>query len=332
MDPRCLDEVDEEIIRQFDLDHLGFLNSAKHHEHHPENHMKYSVVCVSGGGSTPASNTINNAYPVHGSHNYPMTPTSPGTPPETPNNGRVSMGSDSCGSSGGGCSMPPSPVYGPTPMTDGMVQHHKPGGMVEDMRWMQPHPRCASGMGLRSHCREPLDLRPPNIPQPGSEWIGSPHPQGQEGSCDPRHGPMSHHLSMTPHHSGDGDECYNSPDSVDDMCDDQLMSLSVRELNKKLHGCPREEVVRLKQKRRTLKNRGYAQNCRSKRLAKSNDLERFNHKLKGELHRLSQDLVRCKHERDFYKQELESVNQKTKEMLKTEVTVSSSTERSSKFY
>ena len=33
----------------------------------------------------------------------------------------------------------------------------------------------------------------------------------------------------------------------------QLITLSVRELNKKLHGLPRDEVVKLKQKRRTLK-------------------------------------------------------------------------------
>ena len=34
----------------------------------------------------------------------------------------------------------------------------------------------------------------------------------------------------------------------------QLVTLSVRELNKRLHGYAREDVVKLKQKRRTLKS------------------------------------------------------------------------------
>ncbi|CAH0557724.1 unnamed protein product [Brassicogethes aeneus] len=87
--------------------------------------------------------------------------------------------------------------------------------------------------------------------------------------------------------------------------DDMLMTLSVRELNKRLHGCPREEVVRLKQKRRTLKNRGYAQNCRSKRLQQRQDLETTNRSLQVELHRLKNELARVAQERDILKQRLQ---------------------------
>ncbi|XP_076663816.1 maf family bZIP transcription factor traffic jam isoform X1 [Andrena cerasifolii] len=92
------------------------------------------------------------------------------------------------------------------------------------------------------------------------------------------------------------------------MNDELLMSLSVRELNKRLHGCPREEVsqvVRLKQKRRTLKNRGYAQNCRSKRLQQRHDLETTNRNLQNELQRLKVELARVQQERDLYKQRCE---------------------------
>ncbi|XP_012137117.1 maf family bZIP transcription factor traffic jam isoform X2 [Megachile rotundata] len=89
------------------------------------------------------------------------------------------------------------------------------------------------------------------------------------------------------------------------MNDELLMSLSVRELNKRLHGCPREEVVRLKQKRRTLKNRGYAQNCRSKRLQQRHDLETTNRNLQNELQRVKIELARVQQERDLYKQRCE---------------------------
>jgi len=51
------------------------------------------------------------------------------------------------------------------------------------------------------------------------------------------------------------------------VTDDELMSLSVRDLNKLLRNFTKEQKAMLKQRRRLLKNRGYAQNCRNRRLS-----------------------------------------------------------------
>lgn len=141
-----------------------------------------------------------------------------------------------------------------------------------------------------------------------------PHSVGSSASTlSPR---LQHHSSM--HHANNRGESTSSSSSNassysgpilsrngDDLIGDELlMTLTVRELNKRLHGCPREEVVRLKQKRRTLKNRGYAQNCRSKRLQQRHDLEITNRKLIEEMKRIQQDLVRISQERDQLKHRL----------------------------
>lgn len=60
-----------------------------------------------------------------------------------------------------------------------------------------------------------------------------------------------------------------------EISDDELVSLTVRDLNRilKSSGYSRSEIQRIKQRRRTLKNRGYAASCRNKRLEQKDDLQ-----------------------------------------------------------
>lgn len=94
----------------------------------------------------------------------------------------------------------------------------------------------------------------------------------------------------------------SSSTNVSDM---DLVTLPVRELNRRLQGYPKEEVLRLKQKRRTLKNRGYAQNCRSKRMIQKHELESTNKSLQQQIVMLKRQLTAMTRERDFYKQRCE---------------------------
>lgn len=94
------------------------------------------------------------------------------------------------------------------------------------------------------------------------------------------------------------------------ITDEELVRMSVRELNRQLKasGLTKMEMVKMKQRRRTLKNRGYAASCRNKRLEQKDDLE-------GERSVVVQEITRLKQENRALENQIDDLHFKYNALL-----------------
>jgi hypothetical protein len=175
------------------------------------------------------------------------------------------------------------------------------------------------------------DLYPPTPAESAASCCGSmpPSPAFIQGSEESRF-PFdelewltnSQMLSLVPGeetddsnvHQLEGVDAPPSPESptcrggtMDTFYDDALLNMTVRDLNRQLQGHSKEEVTKLKQRRRTLKNRGYAQSCRTKRVHQRDVLEQTKSSLEMEVTQLREDFSTVKQERDTYKRKYEAL-------------------------
>ncbi|KAG9329017.1 hypothetical protein AGOR_G00196090 [Albula goreensis] len=91
------------------------------------------------------------------------------------------------------------------------------------------------------------------------------------------------------------------------LTDEELVTMSVRELNQHLRGLSKEEILQLKQRRRTLKNRGYAASCRVKRVTQKEELEKQKAELQQEVEKLAAENAGMKVELDALRSKYEAL-------------------------
>jgi len=90
------------------------------------------------------------------------------------------------------------------------------------------------------------------------------------------------------------------------LTEEELAEMPVKDLNSLLRGLPDTEVMKLKQRRRTIKNRGYAQTNRTKRTTQKAVLEDEKSVLEEELDKLASENELLRKERDEAKIKLEA--------------------------
>ena len=102
------------------------------------------------------------------------------------------------------------------------------------------------------------------------------------------------------HHGDPSSVISNDPYMVGVPTDEELVTLPTRELNERLRNFNKEVKIQIKQKRRLLKNRGYARACRNRRIDNQKFFYDENRKLKHMLEMMTTD-------RNIYKTKYESL-------------------------
>ncbi|XP_039987057.1 transcription factor Maf isoform X2 [Xiphias gladius] len=184
-------------------------------------------------------------------------------------------------------SVPPSPSFSaPSPGSGSEQKTH-----IEDFYWMSGYQQ---------------QLNP--------EALGFSPEDAVEALINTQHHHHHHHHHSSSHHQAPGVQSSGTSGTnhphmrlEERFSDEQLVTMSVRELNRQLRGVSKEEVIRLKQKRRTLKNRGYAQSCRFKRVQQRHVLEGEKTQLMQQVEHLKQEISRLVRERDAYKEKYEKL-------------------------
>lgn len=91
------------------------------------------------------------------------------------------------------------------------------------------------------------------------------------------------------------------------MTEEQLVSLSARDLNRICRDVPEDVIKQLKKRRRTLKNRGYAYNSRVRRVSQKNVLEKERDDLRQQIQQLTERYKLLERERDSWKRRAQSI-------------------------
>lgn len=329
----------EVYVQDFELDHLG-VGPVKR-EPSPSS-IKIPWNSIDDEDAVPNSVRLRQInVPANGWHQHEDRRLHNLSPPTDPHNLQTTVQSNQNivvnGVTGVPTTPPETPPHVYSPGCNGTMynahyghSHRQQSTFIEDMMWL---PQTMRG-------EQPLDLRPlPNGIE--NDWERREYLQQQQQSQSIVNLPSHlthldhHHMTSINMHNSYNHGHANRPMSVSStrssstisprqssqynssgsqnshnseaskvIADELLTKLSVRELNKRLHGCPREEIVRLKQKRRTLKNRGYAQNCRSKRMHQRHELEKANRKLQSDLEVARSEMNKMRHEIELLKQRL----------------------------